>query len=102
MVTLSAAAAFVALRLFAMTMAPASQVGAVPMASGSQNAATTVVSGSPASSSSTQSSSSYWLSSIPRQGSVSFGNSTSYRVYRSVKDYGAKGKPFFYLFDSLC
>jgi glucan 1,3-beta-glucosidase len=33
----------------------------------------------------------YWLASIQRQGAVAFGNSSSYKVYRNVKDYGAKG-----------
>ena len=93
MLTFSAAAGFAALRLLAMIMALAPQVVAVPMASVTQGAATPVSSSAPASySNSTQSSSIYWLSSIQRQGLVPFGNSTSHKVYRSVKDYGAKGK----------
>ncbi|GLA17146.1 hypothetical protein AnigIFM62618_004269 [Aspergillus niger] len=34
----------------------------------------------------------YWVGTIKRQGSVPFGNTTSsYAIYRNVKDYGAKG-----------
>lgn len=36
-------------------------------------------------------SSTYWLSQIPRQGSVAFGSDTSYQIFRNVKDYGAVG-----------
>ena len=32
----------------------------------------------------------YWVSSIQRQGTVAFGNA-GYKVFRNVKDYGAKG-----------
>lgn len=35
--------------------------------------------------------SSYWLASIARQGVVAYGASPSYKVFRNVKDYGAKG-----------
>lgn len=35
--------------------------------------------------------SSYWLSTIQRQGAVPFGNSTDYKVFRNVVEYGAKG-----------
>ena len=34
--------------------------------------------------------SSYWLSSIKRQGTVAYGDS-AHQVFRSVKDFGAKG-----------
>jgi glucan 1,3-beta-glucosidase len=37
-------------------------------------------------------SSSYWLASIQRQGNVAFGSGGSYKVYRNVKDFGAKGQ----------
>jgi glucan 1,3-beta-glucosidase len=39
------------------------------------------------------SASSYWLSSIQRQGTVAFGsdNSSSYTIFRNVQTYGAKG-----------
>ncbi|OJZ89792.1 glycoside hydrolase family 55 protein [Aspergillus luchuensis CBS 106.47] len=34
----------------------------------------------------------YWVGTIKRQGTVPFGNTTSsYAIYRNVKDYGAKG-----------
>lgn len=35
--------------------------------------------------------SNYWPANIKRQGLVAFGKSTDYKVYRNVKDYGAKG-----------
>ena len=56
--------------------APASLVGASPVASAAAAAAST---------------SSWWLADIQRQGAVPFGNSTSYKVFRNVMDYGAKG-----------
>lgn len=36
--------------------------------------------------------SSYWVSTIKRQGTVPFGNSSNYQVFRNVKDFGAKGE----------
>lgn len=36
-------------------------------------------------------SSTYWLSTIQRQGIVAYGNSSSYKIFRNVKDYGALG-----------
>lgn len=33
----------------------------------------------------------YWVGSIQRQGTVAFGNNTSYQVFRDVKAFGAKG-----------
>lgn len=36
-------------------------------------------------------SSTYWLASIKRQGTVAYGDS-NYQVYRNVMDYGAKGR----------
>ncbi|KAF7125689.1 hypothetical protein CNMCM5793_001982 [Aspergillus hiratsukae] len=36
-------------------------------------------------------SSSYWVANIKRQGAVAFGSSSGYQVYRNVKDFGAKG-----------
>lgn len=45
-------------------------------------------------------SSSYWLASITRQGTVPFGGSSGYQVFRNVMDFGAKGdgtpSPFLY------
>lgn len=37
------------------------------------------------------SASNYWLANIKRQGVVPFGNGTEYKIFRNVKDYGAKG-----------
>lgn len=33
----------------------------------------------------------YWYESITHQGRAAFNTNTSYKVYRNVKDYGAKG-----------
>ena len=38
------------------------------------------------------SSSSYWLASIQRQGTVAYGESSDFKIYRNVKDYGATGQ----------
>lgn len=36
----------------------------------------------------------YWMKDIPKQGIAAFNsNPGSYKVWRNVKDYGAKGKP---------
>jgi glucan 1,3-beta-glucosidase len=35
--------------------------------------------------------SAYWLSTVKRQGTVAFGNNTAYKIFRNVKDYGARG-----------
>lgn len=41
----------------------------------------------------TAGSSSYWLANINHNGTVAFaGDQTSYKVYRDVSTYGAKGK----------
>ena len=75
MVALTSLATLFALRLLALTVAPASPVGAVPVDQNTpqQNAG-----------------SSYWMSTIKRQGTVPFGKS-DFKVFRNVKDYGAKG-----------
>lgn len=41
-----------------------------------------------------ESSSTYWLSSIKRQGTVPFGEA-SFKVFRNVREYGAAGMSFF-------
>lgn len=46
----------------------------------------------PQSPSASAGSSNYWVSSIQRQGTVAFGSSASYQIFRNVKDFGAKGK----------
>jgi glucan 1,3-beta-glucosidase len=38
------------------------------------------------------SSSGFWMGNIKRQGTVAFGNSSNYQVFRNVKDFGAKGE----------
>ncbi|PYH83679.1 pectin lyase-like protein [Aspergillus uvarum CBS 121591] len=35
--------------------------------------------------------STYWVADITRQGTVPFGNSSSYQIFRNVKDFGATG-----------
>jgi glucan 1,3-beta-glucosidase len=37
------------------------------------------------------SSSSYWVSTIPRQGTVAYGNDSNYQIFRNVMSFGAKG-----------
>jgi hypothetical protein len=66
--------------LFLSIAAPASLVGASPVASAAAAAST----------------SSWWLAGIQRQGTVPFGTSTSYKVFRNVMDYGAKGMSLSY------
>ncbi|MCJ1436590.1 hypothetical protein MMC27_005970 [Xylographa pallens] len=41
--------------------------------------------------SATSTSSQYWVANIARQGSVAFGNDTSYAIFRNVMEFGAKG-----------
>lgn len=36
--------------------------------------------------------STYWVADITRQGTVPFGNSSSYQIFRNVKDFGATGR----------
>jgi glucan 1,3-beta-glucosidase len=60
---------------------PTSLVGAVPMTPNNNALAF-----------SERSSSSYWVGDIKHQGTVPFGASSDYKVYRNVKDFGAKGK----------
>ncbi|TVY32460.1 Glucan 1,3-beta-glucosidase, partial [Lachnellula subtilissima] len=74
MATFSLFALFVALQAFLLL------VSGAPASSTSQN--TTVSSGTTASS--------WWFASISRQGTVPFGTA-GYKVFRNVKDYGAKG-----------
>lgn len=65
--------------------APAPLVGASPVASAAAAAST----------------SSWWLADIQRQGTVPFGNSTSYKIFRNVMDYGAKGVSYSLLLTPL-
>ena len=45
--------------------------------------------------------SSYWVSSITRQGTVAYG-AADYKVFRNVQDYGAKGDGMPPSFDIYC
>lgn len=81
MVTFSAAALFVTLRVLLLSVS-ISPVEAVPLPSTNTNTTT------PNKVAST--SSSYWVANIKRQGTVAFGDS-SYKVFRNVQDYGATG-----------
>ena len=66
----------IAVAVAALVAAPL--VGAAPTATGSLETRA--------------STSGYWLETIQRQGTVPFSsNSTSYKIFRNVKDYGAKG-----------
>ena len=78
MVTFSAAALFLTLRVLILSVST-SPVEAVPVTSNAtqhDKVAST--------------SSSYWVANIQRQGTVAFGDS-SYKVFRNVQDYGATG-----------
>jgi hypothetical protein len=39
-----------------------------------------------------RSASSYWVANVERQGIVPFAKSPDYKIFRNVKDYGAKGQ----------
>jgi glucan 1,3-beta-glucosidase len=80
MAILSAASLFFILRILLITLWPASLVDAVPRPQ--DNAAAAAAAGD-----------GYWLSSIPRNGKVAYGDS-SFQIYRNVKDFGAKGTWF--------
>ena len=72
MTTLSIFTLFVALRLFLLvSSSPAPEPVPAPAAAAAAG-------------------SSYWLASIERQGAVAYGDS-SYKIFRNVMDYGAKG-----------
>ena len=73
MTTFSIFSLFVALRL-SLLVASAPAPAPSPVASAATSAA----------------SSSYWVSSITRQGTVAFGDS-SYQIFRNVMDFGATG-----------
>lgn len=88
---------------FALTV-PTSLVGAVPYPHGGDHNDSTISGPAaapfPVPVNSTgpltpaESSSTYWLSSIKRQGTVPFGE-TSFKVFRNVREYGATGMSFF-------
>lgn len=60
---------------------PTALVGAVPVTSNTHELAV-----------SKQAASSYWVANIKRQGTVPFGGSSNYEVFRNVKDFGAMGE----------
>ncbi|KAJ5490970.1 glucan endo-1-3-beta-glucosidase [Penicillium diatomitis] len=60
----------------------ASFVNAIPMHSSSSTLDVSV---------SRRAGSSYWVGDIKRQGTVPFGKSADYKIFRNVKDFGAKG-----------
>ncbi|KAL8716668.1 MAG: hypothetical protein Q9225_006023 [Loekoesia sp. 1 TL-2023] len=72
MVSILSIALFATLRLFLLSTAPTSPVGAVPVDQAVSAA------------------SSYWVSDIQRQGTVAFGDA-AFQIFRNVKDFGAKG-----------
>lgn len=84
-------------------MVPTSLVGAVPYPHGGDHEASTVSGpaitpfpvpvNSTGPSTPAESSSTYWLSSIKRQGTVPFGEA-SFKVFRNVREYGAAGMSF--------
>ncbi|MCJ1457090.1 hypothetical protein MMC28_007456 [Mycoblastus sanguinarius] len=83
MLAFSTAAVFVTVRLLFLLVAPTLPVGAVPLSSANSTSSnTTKAAGS---------SSSYWVANIQRQGTVPFGSSSSYAVFRNVQSYGATG-----------
>lgn len=82
MVTFSAAALFLALRILTLSVST-SPVEAVPVTSNSTSNTT-------AHDKVASTSSPYWVANIKRQGTVAFGDS-SYKVFRNVQDYGATG-----------
>ncbi|MCJ1274617.1 hypothetical protein MMC21_002414 [Puttea exsequens] len=65
-----------------LLLLPTSLVGAVPVTPSNHNTAP---------SANANAVSSYWLASIQRQGAVPFGGDSNYKIFRNVKDYGAKG-----------
>jgi len=94
MVAFTTVATFATLRVLALlvTTPPA---GALPASStgvttGAQPGGFAFANSTNSKISSSSSSSTYWLSRIQRQGAVAFGD-PSFKVYRNVQDYGAKG-----------
>ena len=67
---------FAALQFLLLSVSPVAFVTALP---------------TPQPQSATSTSSQYWVSNIARQGSVAFGNDTSYAIFRNVMEFGAKG-----------
>lgn len=68
---------------------PASLVAAVPVA-----VPVSRVNNVLATTEKTTAASSYWVADIERQGIVPFAKSDDYKIFRNVKDFGAKGQLF--------
>lgn len=75
--------------IFLLLGLPASLVAAVPVA-----VPVSPVNNVLATTQKTTAASSYWVADIERQGVVPFAKSTDYKIFRNVKDYGAKGQSF--------
>ncbi|CAG8167898.1 unnamed protein product [Penicillium nalgiovense] len=78
-------AIFVA-HIFLLLGLPASLVAAVPV-----NVPISPVNNVLATTQKTSAASNYWVANVERQGVVPFGKSADYKIFRNVKDYGAKG-----------
>ncbi|CAG8001976.1 unnamed protein product [Penicillium nalgiovense] len=78
-------AIFVA-HIFLLLGLPASFVAAVPV-----NVPISPVNNVLATTQKTSAASNYWVANVERQGVVPFGKSADYKIFRNVKDYGAKG-----------
>ncbi|CAG8190057.1 unnamed protein product [Penicillium nalgiovense] len=78
-------AIFVA-HIFLLLGLPASFVAAVPV-----NVPISPVNNVLATTQKTSAASNYWVANVERQGIVPFGKSADYKIFRNVKDYGAKG-----------
>ncbi|KAJ5693837.1 hypothetical protein N7536_004249 [Penicillium majusculum] len=72
--------------IFLLLGLPASLVAAVPVA-----VPVSPVNNVLATTQKTTAASSYWVADVERQGVVPFAKSTDYKIFRNVKDYGAKG-----------
>lgn len=81
-------AMFVA-HVFLLLGLPAALVAAAPLSPASP---LTPVTHELVGSSSNSADSDFWVAKIKRQGTVPFGGSKDYKVFRNVRDFGAKGK----------
>ncbi|KAI9760809.1 MAG: hypothetical protein M4579_001439 [Chaenotheca gracillima] len=102
MASLSAFTLFVALRILLLLGShgplpvAAAPVASAPAPSGLSSAPYPTISptysnSTSAQSHSTSAGSDYWVATIQRQGTAAFNNDASYKVFRNVMDYGAKG-----------
>jgi glucan 1,3-beta-glucosidase len=66
---------------------PASLVAAVPL-----NNPVTPANNVLATTQKTSAVSSYWVANVERQGTIPFAKTPDYKIFRNVKDYGAKGE----------